>query len=187
MNCNFKWAKASGLAVTFAMFAQAASAQVCDGFPVDTLSYTGATLSSGTALQPGAIYDFGNVAPGVDAELEILSFNNGASLNNIDNDGLLTNNLNPEIVPNPAGGGYVRFRVRYFDAATGAPQPISFSVTQIDVDGDSATLREFVEFEDNFAQFTVDQSTELVIDASGPSSADLILRMEHWAQARQRA
>ena len=174
--------KSSGLALTFALFAQNASAQVCDGFPVDVLSFTGATLSSGTNLQPGAVYDFANVTPGVDAQLEIISFNNGASLANIDNDGLLTSNLNPQIIPNPAGGGHVRFRVSYLNAATGTPQPISFSVTQIDVDGDSGTLREFVEFEDNLAQFTVDQTTELVINASGPSSAD-VTRFESTTSA----
>jgi len=144
--------KSTGLALTLAFFAQNANAQVCDGFNVDVLSFTGATLSSGTNLQPGAVYDFSNITHGVDAQLEIISLNNGASLANIDNDGLLVANLNPQIIPNPAGGGYVRFRVSYFDAATGAPQQISFSTTQIDVDGDSGSLREFVEFEDNFAR-----------------------------------
>jgi len=150
--------KASALALMLALFAQSASAQVC------------------------AVYDFSNVTSGVDAQLEIISFNNGASLANIDNDGLLTSNLNPQIIPNPAGGGYVRFRISYLNAATGAPQPISFSVTQIDVDGDSGTLREFVEFEDNFGQFTVDQTTELVINASGPSSSD-VTRFESTTSA----
>ena len=81
--------KSTGLALTLAFFAQNANAQVCDGFNVDVLSFTGATLSSGTNLQPGAVYDFSNITPGVDAQLEIISLNNGASLANIDNDGLL--------------------------------------------------------------------------------------------------
>jgi len=60
--------KSTGLALTLAFFAQNANAQVCDGFNVDVLSFTGATLSSGTNLQPGAVYDFSNVTPGVDAQ-----------------------------------------------------------------------------------------------------------------------
>ena len=163
----------SAIALASMFFAQNASAQVCDGFPVDILVFENATLSSGTALQVGAIYDFDNVTAGVDAQIEILNFTNGASIANIDNDAVLNDNLNPQIIPNPAGGGYVGFRVSFLNATSGAPQAISFSTTQIDVDGDSATLREFVEFEDKFAQFTVDMTTELVNNGSGPSNANL--------------
>lgn len=142
----------------------------CDGFTVAPLSFTGATLSSGTNLQPGAVYDYSSVAPGIDAQVEILNFANGGSISNIDNDAGLSGYLQPEFVPNPAGGGYATFRVSFINAATGLPEPLGFSATQIDIDGDSQTLREFVEFDTSLSQFTVDASTELLINASGPTS-----------------
>ena len=141
----------------------------CDGFIVAPLSFANATLSSGANLQAGAVYDFTSVAPGVDAQVEILGFTNGASLSAIYNDGLLTDNLNPQLVPNPAVGGAANFRVSFINPATGGPAPLSVSATQIDIDGDGGTLREFVEFDSSLAQFTVDGSTELVTNASGPS------------------
>jgi len=150
--------------------AQATGTITCDGLSVETLGFSGATLSSGTALQPGSVYDFANVAAGVDAQIEVLGFFNGASLNAIDNDAGLADYLQPEIVPNPAGGGFVRFRVNFLDAGTGAPEAVTFSATQIDVDGDSNTLREFVEFENPFTILTVDATTELLNNASGPSA-----------------
>ncbi|MEP1230298.1 MAG: DUF11 domain-containing protein, partial [Litorimonas sp.] len=142
----------------------------CDGFLVAPLDFSGATLASGTNLQPGSVYDYVNVAPGVNAQVEILATVNGASLSAIDNDGGLTGYFQPELVPNPAGGGYAAFRVSFTDAATGLPQPLDFSATQIDIDGDSQSLREFVEFDTSFAQFTVDATTELLINASGPTN-----------------
>ena len=159
------------VAVTPVTFAQQAQALVCDGFTTEELSFSGATLINGANLQPGAVYEFTNIAPGINGQLEILGFFNGASLNAIDNDGLLTNNLNPELRPNPAGNGFVSFRISFINAATGLPEPLTISATQIDVDGDNAGLREFVEYENTFSQFTVDASTELVVNASGPSGA----------------
>ena len=141
----------------------------CDGFTVAPLSFTGATLSSGTNLQPGAVYDYSDVAPGINAQVEILGTFNGGSVANIDNDGGLSDYLQPEFVPNPAGGGYAVFRVSFINAATGLPEPLGFAATQIDIDGDSQNLREFVEFDTSLSQFTVDASTELLINASGPT------------------
>ena len=173
-SCRFSGASLLTLAAVFtAPNAAAQTTFICDGVTVNQLSFVGGQLSSGTNLQPGAIYDYSNVGPGTNAQIEVLSFNNGASLSAIDNDGLLTNNLNPQLVPNPNGGGSVRLRVSFTNAATGAPAPVSVAATQIDVDGDSGNLREFVEFETSFSQFTVDATTELVTNASGPSAPDL--------------
>ena len=173
-SCRFSGASLLTLAAVFtAPNAAAQTTFICDGVTVNQLSFVGGQLSSGTNLQPGAIYDYSNVGPGTNAQIEVIGFTNGASLSAIDNDGLLTNNLNPQLVPNPNGGGSVRLRVSFTNAATGAPATVSVAATQIDVDGDSGDLREFVEFESSFSQFTVDAATELVIDASGPSAPDL--------------
>lgn len=86
----------------------------CDGRTVQALDFSGGTLTSGSNLQPNAVYSYTNVFPGINAEFRILSFTNGASIAAFDNDGLLPRNLNPELVPNPAGGGLVNFRVSFF-------------------------------------------------------------------------
>ena len=112
----------------------------CDGFTVAPLSFSGATLSSGTNLQPGAVYDFATVAPGIDGQVTILGTFNGGSVANIDNDGGLTDYLQPEFIPNPAGGGYAAFRVSFINAATGLPEPLGFAATQIDIDGDLSLI-----------------------------------------------
>jgi len=162
--------KGSFAALPIACFVQAASAQVCDGFDIQILSFSNPTLISGTDLQPGAIYEYTNVAPGIDGTVEILGFTNGGSIANIDNDAGLTEYFQPEFIPNPAGGSSAAFRVSFVNAATGAPAIINFAATQIDVDGDSVTLREFIEFDAVLSQFTVDASTELLNDASGPTT-----------------
>ncbi len=164
----------AAIATLFFISSNSAYAQniTCDGRPVQALDFSGGSLTSGSALQPNAVYSYTGVFPGINAEFRILSFSNGASLAAFDNDGLLPRNLNPELVPNPAGGGLVNFRVSFFNASTGQPVILNTTATQIDVDGDNVTLREFVEFQDRFVQFTLNNPTNLNINASTPSQAD---------------
>lgn len=143
----------------------------CDGRNVQSLNFAGGTLQSGTALSAGAVYAYPSIFAGVNGEFQILSFVNGASLGAIDNDGSLSRNLQPELIPNANGGGLVNFRVSFFDAATGNPIALDISASQIDVDGDNVTLREFVEFQDRFVEFSLNNPTNLQVDASGPSVA----------------
>lgn len=146
-----------------------AQAITCDGQTLQSFDFSGGVLTSGVALQPGAVYSYSNVGTGVDARFEILSFVNGASLQTIDNDAGLSRNLQPELIPNAAGGGLVNLRVSFFQAGTTTPLSLGTSATMIDVDGDNVTLREFVEFEDRFVQFTINNPTNLDVNVSGPS------------------
>ncbi|MEP3050075.1 MAG: DUF11 domain-containing protein [Erythrobacter sp.] len=156
------------------LFSSAAHAQqiTCDGLQVQSLNFSNGTLTGGSNLQPGAVYRYSNVTTGVDAEFRILSFQNGASIATFDNDAGLNRNLQPELIPNPAGGGFVNFSITFFQAGTNSLLNLDITATQIDVDGDSATLREFVEFQDQFVAFTLNNPTNLDINASGPSQSD---------------
>ena len=144
----------------------------CDGRVVESLNFSGGSLIDGSDLQPGAVYFYSNVTAGVDARFEVLSFQNGASLDEFDNDGGLFRNLQPEIIPNANGGGFVEFRVSFFQAGTTNPIALDVTATQIDVDGDNVTLREFVDFEDRFVEFTLNNPTLLDINASASSALD---------------
>ena len=152
------------------LVAQTASAQttVCDGNTVRTFNFTNATLLTGMDLMPGAVYGYTNIANGVDGRVRIVSFNNGAELVVIDNDAGAAGSLQPELDPNPNGDSFVVLEVSFIDALTGAPVTVDVSATQIDVDGNNQTLREFVEYESQFAQFTVNNPTLLALGASGP-------------------
>ena len=131
------------------LVAQTASAQttVCDGNTVRTFNFTNGTLLSGPDLMPGAVYGYTNIANGVDGRVRIVSFNNGAELVVIDNDAGAAGSLQPELDPNPNGDSFVVLEVSFIDALTGAPVTVDVSATQIDVDGNNQTLREFVEYE----------------------------------------
>jgi len=165
------------LALPSVSSAMVAPNSTCDGRPVVAMNFTGGSLTSGVDLQPGAIYSYSAVTPGVDAEVRIVSFAGGATVgsvadgtprpNNFDNDDGMPGALQPEL--QASENDFVTFEVSFFDAGTSTPVAFDFTATQIDVDGDNVTLREFVEFEDNFVEFVLNNPTVLAINASGPS------------------
>lgn len=160
---------AVGIAVQ--IFPAGARAQVtaCNGRAITALDFRNPTLVSGTALSVGAIYRFANVAPGIDARVRIDALNAGATLTTIDNDAGLIGNFQPEL-----GGSNARsanFTFTFVVAGTTTPTAFDFASSGVDIDGDSAQIREYAEFSAPFAAFVLDSPTRISVNASGPSVA----------------
>ncbi len=155
--------------------ARQASAQLvvdCLGQPVTVLDFASPTLVSGTALQPGAVYRFSTVTPGIDALVTILGTVSGGGLATIDNDAGLTSYFQPELTV--SGAGAVDFRFDFVNAGTSVPIQLNYSASSIDVDGNNNNIREYVEFETTLDFYFLDTPTQLDVNASGPSAGDRI-------------
>ncbi len=155
-------------------FAQQPPVINCQGRPVTALEFSGSILESGTANSVGAVYRFTNVAPAVDARIEVIDFVNGGSLNIFDNDSGLVSYFQPELIS--TGGSAVDFEISFVDSANN-PIALDIAASAIDIDGNGnpvGTLREYAEFERTLAAFVLNNATELDVDASGPSGADRI-------------
>jgi len=106
-------------------------------------------LISGTAGQVGAKYKFPSVTAGVDGIIEVLAFNGGATLTDIDDNNYGYSAAWQPVVKTPAVQGasssYVSFRIEFHDSATGNPHTYNcFQLSFIDVDGDGQHVKEFV-------------------------------------------
>ena len=161
-------ARVSVLLVAFQFFVSAAVAQttVCQGRLITVLDFRNPTLVSGTALAPGAVYRFSNVATGVDALVTIDAITNG-SLNVFDRDTGLIENFQPELNNNNASSA--DFTISFVTAGGTTPVSLDFAASGIDIDGNNSALREYAEFSTPFAEFVLDSPTELDVNASGPS------------------
>lgn len=143
------------------------------GFPascsdVASLNFNNFSLISGSANQVGAKYRYLNVAPGVNAEITIITSNN-ASLFNFDQSSTGTSqNFQPQVeaVDKTLSEAYMDFEIEFFDATTGNPKFLTFAATAVDVDGDNVDTREFAGFQ-RLTSFTVEGSTNLVVSNSG--------------------
>lgn len=164
--------------LSFSLATPAQATQVnCNGRLVTQLDFSNPVLTSGTALQTNAVYQFNTVAPGIDAQVQILGFTGGATLNFIDRDTGLTDNFQPEL--NASQTSSADFRISFFAEGTTTPISVDFSASGIDIDGNSAnptggTLREYAEFETTLVESLISNPTELETNASGPSAADRI-------------
>ena len=159
-----------------AALAQQAPIINCQGRPVTALDFSGSFLESGTDNDEAdpPIYRFTNVAPGVDARIEVIGFVDGGTLNIFDNDTGLVNYFQPELIS--TGGSAVDFKISFIDSSN-TPIALDIAASAIDVDGNgnpNGTLREYAEFERDLSAFVLNAATELDVDASGPSSADRI-------------
>lgn len=147
----------------------AAEAQTtqCHGNPITLLDFRNAVLVSGTPLSAGAVYRFANVATGVDAVVTVDAVTNG-TLTIIDRDAGLVPAFQPEL-----GGSNERsadFTISFVVAGGAAPVSVDFAASGIDIDGDSAALREYAEFSTPFSAFVLENPTNLDVNASGPST-----------------
>lgn len=99
--------------------------------------FKNSVLESGTNLQPGAIYKFTNVKSGVDAKVEIISFNGGISLDKFDESWTgFDDAFQPFIYVAPGANGWVEFEFRFYTAGTNnLMNQGSVPMTPIDVDG----------------------------------------------------
>ena len=149
----------------------------CNGRLVTSMDFEGPVLISGTALQTNAVYEFTDVAPGIDARVQILGFTGGASLNFIDRDVGLLNFFQPEL--NASQTSSADMRISFFAAGTSTPIEVDFAASGIDIDGNSVsptggTLREYSEFETTLVESLLSNPTELDMNGSGPSANDRV-------------
>ena len=157
---------------------QAQTTQICLGRVITPMDFSGTpVLQSGTALAVNAVYRYSNVTTGVDALVRIVAFNNGASLATIDNNTAPTGGA-PDLRPffDPELGGSnarsVDFQFTFVTAGTNTPIILDFVGTGIDLDGDGGSLREFAEFQNTYAEYLLNNPTNLSVNASAPAAGN---------------
>src|SRR5688572_9614467 len=141
----------------------------CSNAP--SLVFSNPVLISGTDGQVGAIYRFPNVAPGMDAHIQILALGNGALLGEIDN---TTQGYFDAWQPYVTAGAndtswldrHISFKIGGTNTDTVLP---CLAVTAIDVDGDNSSLKEFIRASTPGA-FAVDPFTTLQVTFDGVNS-----------------
>jgi len=119
---------------------------------VPELSFANPTLKSGIAGEDGAVYLFANVAPGIDAEVQLLGRSSAAVvMSSIDTTGAglgYPKAFQPVIgIPGvaPASTTWsMDFELSFYKSGTNTRQTIAeFFATGIDIDGDGASLFEW--------------------------------------------
>lgn len=154
-----------GLPVTPAV--QAQTTEICLGRIITRLDFRNPVRISGSNLAVGSVYRFSNVSTGIDALVRIDALNNGATLTTIDNDTGLVRNFQPELAGSNARSA--DFTISFVTAGTSTPLVFDFVGTAIDVDGDSASLREYAEFQNTYAEYLLNNPTRLDVNASTPT------------------
>lgn len=113
-----------------------------------TLKFYSPVLISGTNGQAGAVYLFQNVNPGVDAHIEVLGLYGGATLYNIDDSAGIGyyDAFQPYVGAAPNDTSYIDWKITFKVAGTTTDTLLPcIAVTGVDVDGDGAYLKEFIE------------------------------------------
>lgn len=113
-----------------------------------TMTFHSPVLISGTDNQIGAIYLFPNVLPGVDANIEIVTFVGGAALWNIDDSAGIGyyDAFQPYVVAPPNTTSWMDWRITFKVAGTSTDTALAcFSITGVDTDGNGTDLQEFIE------------------------------------------
>ena len=116
----------------------------------DFPAFTSSSLQSGTDGQIGAIYIFPNVMRGVDAWVEILDKQGGATLDNIDDQSTgYKACFQPFINYAPTSDGYFDWKIRFKKNGTSTDTTLrKLTATGVDVDGgvsSGKTIREYIE------------------------------------------
>lgn len=95
-----------------------------------------ATVISGVANEVGAVYQFNNVKPGVDARITITALTGGLWLTDLDGGGGFVEALQPVINIPPHSTGYAELQIDFFYSTTSDPYiQDEVPVTPIDIDG----------------------------------------------------
>lgn len=150
MKSNFTLLRA--LVCTLLLFTIDASTLFAQQFSTctaPTMKWENAVLMTGTALQPGAIYKFPSVTPGVDAIVTILGFYNGATLTSIDDNTFGYSAAWQPVTKTPtvqgASESWVSFKIEFKNSVDGSEHTYDCAALSfIDVDGDNQHVREFV-------------------------------------------
>jgi hypothetical protein len=115
--------------------------------PAPSLVFANPVLIGGVDGQVGAIYRFPNVGPGLDAHIQILTLANGAQLGEIDNttQGYF-DAWQPYVTAGANDTSYLDWHISFKKAGTNIDTVLPcLAVTAVDVDGDNANLKEFVQ------------------------------------------
>jgi hypothetical protein len=137
-----------------------------------TLTFHSPVLISGTDGQPGAIYLFQNVLPGVDAHIEVLGLYGGATLYNIDDTTGIGyyDAFQPYVGAAPNDTSYIDWKITFKVSGTNDDTTLAcLAVTGVDVDGDGAYLQEFIEAATP-GSIAVDPATILAVSFDGVRS-----------------
>ncbi|MEO6221589.1 MAG: hypothetical protein ABIO81_14245, partial [Ginsengibacter sp.] len=113
---------------------------------VPKLKFRQSQVVSGIEGMVGATYKFANVISGVDAFVRIEDINNGAILVNIDDSTIgYYDAWQPTVGgPNAVGSSYIKWDIEFKTSAGAAYLFAIVDAAAIDVDGDNASISEFV-------------------------------------------
>lgn len=138
----------------------------CSGAP--DLVFANPILIGGTDGQVGAIYRFPNVAPGLDAHIQILALVNGAQLGEIDNTTQgYYDAWQPYVTAGANDTSYLDWLISFKKAGTNTDTTLPcLSVTAVDIDGDNNALKEFVRASTPGA-YAIDPFTTLTVTFDG--------------------
>ena len=107
-----------------------------EGFTQPDYSFSGGTVTSGTALTVGAVYQFNAVRPGVDATLTITAMSPGMGLTELDGTSGYPATIQPTITAAPWTNEYVELTITFKTAGTNTNmQQPEIAITAFDVDG----------------------------------------------------
>ncbi|MEO8582369.1 MAG: hypothetical protein ABI415_01160, partial [Flavitalea sp.] len=142
----------------------------CNNAP--TLKFHSPVLLSGTDKQQGAVYNFAEVIPGLDAHVEIVGLYGGATLYNID-DSTGTgyyDAFQPYVGASANDTSYIDWKITFKKGGTLVDTMLAcLAVTGVDVDGDGKALKEFIEAATP-GSFAVDPYTNLSVSFDGVRS-----------------
>ena len=137
-----------------------------------SLTFHSPVLLSGTNGQVGAVYNFANVAPGLDARVTVIDILAGATLYNIDDTTGIGyyDAFQPYVGAAPNDSSYIDWRITFKKAGTNTDTMLPcLAVTGVDVDGDASALKEFIEAATP-GSFAVDPFTNLNVSFDGVRS-----------------
>lgn len=129
------------------------------------------TLISGVDGSVGAVYKFANVAPGVDATIQVMALVGGAGLNQMDNTSQgYFDAWQPYVTAGGNGTSYLDWKITFKKAGTNTDTLLPcLAITAVDIDGDNSRLKEFIVASTPGA-YAVDPNTYLDVSFDGVNS-----------------
>jgi gliding motility-associated-like protein len=143
----------------------------------NTVNLSSLVLESGTAEAVNAVYKKTNAitvnSQAIDVQIKIIGKTNigtGASDYLFDNDGTNSSRFQSEINSSSSSGSFVDYKIEFFKSGTNFPVALTnFYITGVDIDGNSASSREYIELS-NFSSYTVNNPSGLAIGVSPTNS-----------------
>ena len=143
----------------------------------NTINLSSLVLESGTAEDINAVYKKTNAitvnSQAIDVQIKIIAKTNigtGASDYLFDNDGTNSSRFQSEINSTSSSGSFVDYKIEFFKSGTNNPVALTnFYITGVDIDGNSATSKEYIELS-NFSSYTVNNPSGLTIGVSPTNS-----------------